>query len=431
MVSFDYPPLTPDPDPAPLSPTIPLNPPMVGEASPFIHVDGENRDLILESIRAWIRHNLLTWTTAWQAYLVYWLALVSAWLNEFVTEADAYITAHSISGYSWRTTTTTIAPTGTTDVVIVVLDEDHRPLAVGDLVSDQTADKRYGIITALIDTTHAIVTPLGILSGLPGHGWWTTATPISSTGTTDVSLGADASRSPQVGDFVSDESSALRFGQITAIVDSTHVTVTPLGVLRGLAGFGWWTTATAIAHSGTTAVILGTGPDRLPQINDLVVDNTTSGAYGEITAVTDATHVTVAYIGTLQGPAGIADLGSFDFTTGSLSAGAAYQGAMADQPAMVGAFTVSTDLPAWVRVYASESYLLADDARAITTPLNIADDHGCYLDFVATSPELSKTLTPGVQITDLGVGVWLSITNTDPTDAQTVSIHFDYRTFRE
>lgn len=237
MASFDYPPLTPDPDPAPLSPSIPLNPPMVGEASPFEHVDGQNRDLILESIRAWIRTVLLRWTKAWQDYLVYWLALVAAWLNEFVTEADAYITEHAISGYSWRTTVTPINPTGTTAVTIVVSDPDHRPLAVGDLVSDQSPNTRYGIITALIDATHATVTPIGILQGFPG--------------------------------------------------------------------FGWWPTVTAITHSGTTAVVLIVDPTRAPQVNDLVLDNSASAAYGKVTIVTDATHVTVAFIATLQGPQGI------------------------------------------------------------------------------------------------------------------------------
>src|SRR6185312_1977435 len=197
MGDFTYPPLTPDPDPAPLSPTIPLNPPMVGEASPFIHVDGQNRDLILESIRAWIRTSLLEWTKDWQAYLVYWLALTADWLNTWATEADDYITAHAISGLSWRTTVTPIANSGTTNVVLVV-DTDHRPIVLGDLVSDQTSEVRYGIVTALIDATHATVTYIGQLQGPqgiqgePGYSWRTTATPIADTGTTDVVLVPDS-----------------------------------------------------------------------------------------------------------------------------------------------------------------------------------------------------------------------------------------------
>lgn len=303
MAEFTYPPLTPDPDPSPLSPTIPLNPPMVGEVSPFDHVDGQNRDLILEAIRAWIRGPLRSWTTAWQTYLVYWLALVAGWLNTFVTEADEYITEHAIAGYSWRTTATPIAATGTTTVTLTV-DTNLRPLVLGDLVSDPEPDTRYGIISELVDDTHAVVTPLGQLQGNTGYGWWVTVTPISASGTTDVVLPVETDRVPQVGDLVSDESSALRYGQITVIIDATHATVTPLGVLRGLAGFGWWTTTTTIVHSGTTDVVLSSGPDRLPQVNDLVVDESESSAYGEVTVVTDATHVTVAFVGTLQGPAG-------------------------------------------------------------------------------------------------------------------------------
>ena len=316
-----------------------------------------------------------------------------------------------------------------TNIVIVVPDP-LRPLEIGDLVSDQTDAKRYGIITALIDATHATVTPLGILSGLPGHGWWTTATTINAIGQTTVTVAVDITRDPQIGDFVSDESSALRFGQITAVHSPTSVDVTPLGALRGLAGFGWWTTATPIARTGTTNVVLATGPDRLPQINDLVVDETSASGYGEITTVTDSTHVTVTYIGALQGPAGIADLGAFDYIAANLAPGSAYQGQMAGQPAMVGAFTVTVSAAAWVRVYSSQAHMVADQGRGILSPLDISTDHGCYLDFVGTASELVKTLTPGVQITDLGTGVWLSVVNTSAINLESVAVHFDYRTFR-
>src|SRR5690606_34954309 len=95
---------------------------------------------------------------------------------------------------------------------------------------------------------------------------------------------------------------------------------------------------------------------------------------------------TVEFISTLQGPPGIADAGEFDFTTGELEpygdAGDTYQGQMADQPNMVGAFVITVTSRSWVRVYASEEYMIADEDRSILTPLDIADDHGCYLDFV-------------------------------------------------
>jgi len=401
---------------------VPLPPPEVGFGSPWAPADGENRDRILDWWRMWWRRVFFPWLSAF-------LAALNAWLEA----AEAYIIAHAISGYSWRTTATVLDPVvgHTTAATFTGVDQAFRPLVVGDLVADETAAKTYGEITAVIDATHATVTTLGKLSGLDGHSWWTTTTPISATGTTDVTLTAEAGRLPQVGDFVSDQTSALRYGEVTALIDATHVTVAPLGVLRGLAGFGWWVTATTIAHTGTTDVVLSSGPDRLPQINDLVVDETPSSAYGEIIAVGDATHVTVAYVNTLEGPAGVADLGAFDFTTPTLASEGVYQGQMAAQPQMVGAFTVTVDHPAWVRVYASQAYMLADASRDILTPLNIAADHGCYLDFVGVLSELSKTLTPGVQITDLGDGVWLSVTNTDLADPQDIRVHLDYRIFRE
>lgn len=284
--------------PGPFDPpelTVPYPPPEVGEASPWAPADGENRDRILDWWRAW-----------WRRVFFPWLANFIGYLNTWLEDAEAYIIAHAISGYSFRTTTTPLDPNigNTTDAVFIV-DQAFRPLVVGDLVLDETTSSIYGEITALVDPTHATVTTLGTLKGVAGHGWWVTATPISATGTTDVVITPETDRVPQINDLVSDESSALRYGIVTALVDSTHVTVSPLGVLRGLPGFGWWSTATAITHSGTTDVVLATGPDRLPQINDLVVDDTTSAAYGEIIAVADATHVTVAYIGTLQGDPGV------------------------------------------------------------------------------------------------------------------------------
>lgn len=433
MASFTppEPPFEPGEPGPPPELNVPLPPPEVGEGSPWAPADSENRDRILDWWRMWFRRVFFPWIAAWIAYWNAQWDRLAAYINEWISAADEYITEHAISGYSWRVTTTPLNETGATDVAFTNVDQEHRPIVVGDLVSDESDFERYGIITVVLDPTHATVETLGQLHGLTGYGWWITPDSISSTGTTTVSLSPEADRVPQVNDLVSDSSSSLRFGQVVAVVDDTHVTVTPLGELRGLAGFGWWTTETPIVHTGTTVVVLESGPARPPEIGDLVVDHTESSAYGEVTAVTDDTHVTVAYINTLQGPAGVADLGSFDFTTPTLAPGSAYQGAMAAQPAMVGAFGVTLDHPAWIRVYASQAYLMADQARGILTPLNIAADHGCYLDFVGTLAELSKALTPGVQITDLGLGVWISITNTDPSVSRTIHVHFDYRTFRE
>lgn len=75
--------------------------------------------------------------------------------------------------------------------------------------------------------------------------------------------------------------------------------------------------------------------------------------------------------------------------------------------------------------------MLADAGRSPLTPLAISEDHGCYLDFLSTPDELVKTLTPGVQITDLGDGVWISIRNMDVNNPQSIEVKFDYRIFRQ
>lgn len=142
------------PTPAALSPLVPLNSPMVGFASPFDHADGQNRDIILESIRAWASQNLLTWSSTWQTFFTGWIANV-----------DAYISSNSVTGFSWRTTSTPINSAGNTTVVI---NPGNAPLRIGDLVADQTTNTNYGVITALIDSTDAVVTYIGYLHGIAG-----------------------------------------------------------------------------------------------------------------------------------------------------------------------------------------------------------------------------------------------------------------------
>lgn len=269
-----------------------------------------------------------------------------------------------------------------------------------------------------------------------GHSWWKTDTPIVPETITVVTISpADEFRPLLVGDLVSDTTRDVNYGRIVAVVDATHAEVEWIGSLLGLPGYGWWSTATEIAPSGTTAVVLTPAPDREPQVNDLVVSTAESDNYGRITVVTDSTHVTVEYLGSLRGPAGIAALGSFDFTTPNLEPngdpGDTYQGQMSPFPQMVGAYVLTTDWPCWVRVYASEAYMIADENREPETPLVISDDHGCYLDFVSIPSELTKTLTPGIMFSDIGLGLWLSVRNMDVNDPSSVDIHFDYRTFRE
>lgn len=237
MAEFDPvpPPLDLPAVPDVLSPGVPLNPPMVGNASPWIPVDGENRDLILASIRAWVYRSLLPWTTAWQTQLTEWEGDVAEQLDAWMVLADTYITDHAVAGLSFRTTATPIAGAGTTDAVFVV-DTDLRPLTVGDLVLTQNVSGNYGSITALIDATHATVTFIGSLRGASGLSFRQTATPIANAGTTNVVLPAVAGYPPVIGELVIDTTGDGNYGTITVVTDNTHATVTYTGTLRGPQG---------------------------------------------------------------------------------------------------------------------------------------------------------------------------------------------------
>lgn len=265
-----------------------------------------------------------------------------------------------------------------------------------------------------------------------GHSWWKTDTPINTTGTTVVTITpAEEFRPLLVGDLVSDTTRDVSYGRVVAVIDDTHAEVTYIGSLIGRPGYGWWPTLTSIAHGGTTIVALTPNPAREFQVGDFVVDNSETSSYGHIIALVDATHAEVLYIGDLQGPPGIAESGSYQYTTPELTPGDVAQVRMDPQPNMVGAFRLTTTARSWVRVYASQAYMIADEDRPITTPLNIADDHGCYLDFVGIPDELDKTLTPGIMFTDIGDGLWLSITNTNVIDSVEITIEFTYRVFKE
>lgn len=77
------------PDSLPRS--VALNPPMVGTASPFERVDGQNRDLILEAIRAWARGPLFEWADGWQKDLIKWLDDTENWLDSWNAEVVRYV----------------------------------------------------------------------------------------------------------------------------------------------------------------------------------------------------------------------------------------------------------------------------------------------------------------------------------------------------
>ncbi len=168
MSDFPPPPFEPDAPTPPPSLTVPLPPPLVGEGSPWAPIDAENRDHILDWWRMWWRRVFFPWIIAWIQYWADQWARLATYLNTWITAADAYIVEHAIAGYSFRTTATDIAGTGTTDVVFTSIDVDHRPIVLGDLVLDQSADGNWGIVTVLIDDTHATVQFLGSLRGPQG-----------------------------------------------------------------------------------------------------------------------------------------------------------------------------------------------------------------------------------------------------------------------
>lgn len=361
-------PIEPDTPTPPPSLDVPLPPPLVGKGNPWKPADAENRDRILDWWRMWFRRVFFPWIDAWIAYWAAQWARLIAWINSWFSWAEDYIEDHAVNGYSWRKTETPIGPGNT--VVTIDPGDAFTPLRVGDLVSDTTDDVTYGEIIEVLSDTTALVAPLGVLRGI-----------------------------------------------------------------QGFAGYGWAVTADTLNPEAPTTVTIPTDPTREPQIGDLVLDSSPAVQYGLVIAVIDSTTVTVEYIGELRGPEGIADLGTITVNPGVLApygdAGDTYQGQLAPFPQMVGAFGVETTARCWVRVYASESYMLADQFRDITTPLAIQDDHGCYLDYVSIPGLLSKSLTPGVQFTDLGSGVWVSIKNTNPAANATPEVTFDYRTFRE
>lgn len=76
--------------PQPLPTTVEFNHPMVGTASPFERVDAQNRDLVLEAIRAWARGSLMDWASAWQAGLAAWMGDTNSWLDTWNAEVVRY-----------------------------------------------------------------------------------------------------------------------------------------------------------------------------------------------------------------------------------------------------------------------------------------------------------------------------------------------------
>lgn len=288
----DPPPLALPVAPDVLSPNIPLNPPMVGTADPWRHVDGQNRDIILESIRTWVRVSLLPWTTLWQTQLTDWETQAADQLNAWMELADAYITEYAVAGLSFRTTATPIAGAGTTNVVLAVTDA-ARPVVVGDLVLDEAVDGNYGIVTVVIDATHATVEYVGSLrgpQGVAGLSTRLTVTDIAGAGATNVVLTADDVRPFALNDLVITTQPDSNYGLITALIDDTHATVTYMGSLRGATGA--MGPAGTNGHDGVmTSVAAGAGiaVDATDPANPIV-----SATGNGTLAFTDATSLNAA-----------------------------------------------------------------------------------------------------------------------------------------
>lgn len=312
MASFTPPdpPFVPDDPTPPPTLNVPLPPPEVGEGSPWAPADSENRDRILDWWRMWFRRVFFPWI---EAFTTYWDAQwnrLATYINTWITAADTYISEHAIAGYGFRPTATDIAGSGTTNVVFTNVDTEFRPVVVGDLALDESSDGNFGIVTVVIDATHATVQYLGSLRGAAGYSWRLTDTPIADSGTTNVILEADTVRPFNLGDLVLDTTSDGNFGVITTLIDPTHVTVTFAGSLRGpsgadgVNGLSWRYTDVTIAGSGTTDVVFSGSPTPPLQIGDLVTDTTGSGNVATITVIADATHATVTYLENLKGAPG-------------------------------------------------------------------------------------------------------------------------------
>lgn len=181
------PPLEPDAPTPPPELNVPLPPPEVGLGSPFVPADAENRDRILDWWRAWWRRVFFPWIASWGGYWsLQWLNVIN-YLNTWFSAAEEYITENAASGLSWQKTNAPIASSGSTNVEIIPVSPIW-PLRVGDLVSDTTDNSNYGVITSVIDTTHATVLYLGSLRGAPGPNTIPTDVAVSGLVRSSTSL---------------------------------------------------------------------------------------------------------------------------------------------------------------------------------------------------------------------------------------------------
>jgi hypothetical protein len=164
--------------------------------------------------------------------------------------------------------------------------------------------------------------------------------------------------------------------------------------------------------------VLTAGPDRLPQINDLVVDHTAASAYGEITVVTDATHVTVAYVNTLQGPAGT------NGTNGTNGADGVVQGIVAGTNVSVDATDPAHPVVSSTGGGGGVESIVAGDYIAVdaTDPANpIVNTEGVVVEVVAGSHiTVDSSVLGHPQVSATGIvesvepGNYILVDDTDP-----------------
>ena len=200
---------------------------MVGFASPFGPSDGQNRDLILEAIRTWASQNLLPWSAAWDTFF-----------NALIPQLTTYINAKAVAGYSWRLTSSIIATTGNSVAVFAV--DPNRPLTINDLVSDASFPIRYGIVTSVIDDSHANVSYVGVLGNTGGVVVSIIAGKSVAIDNTDPArpiitsikpLGVNVKDYGAIGDGVADDTTAIT-NALAAVYTLGGIVYMPSGVYK-------------------------------------------------------------------------------------------------------------------------------------------------------------------------------------------------------
>jgi len=232
-----------------------------------------------------------------------------------------------------------------------------------------------------------------------------------------------------IGEIATGAPGSYADASITGTINDVVVNFT---IPRGYNGRGWFSIDQQIPVDGSIIDAVVVNNDA-PNYHDFAI-SVGSGNYGYITDVISKISenqwaVKVQYIDTLRGSPGIAYAGNITVDFDDAPSGDVKTGQL-DVEQMIGAFKITTNAQCWVRIYASEAHMIADENRLIDEPIDVSTDHGVYLDYVSIPTSLVKTLSPGVMISDTGDGIWYSITNTSNIVSD-ISVNLDYRIFRE